>query len=179
MQSLRTALAEEVVAMDGKALRRAIAAGQSPKVVLSAWAAGNGLVLGQRRVEDKSNEPSGARLMFPPDFFDRASAVGTERTANMPQIHRHYDQNFRQEAVNLLLNSGRPHKQVAKELGVTANSPRAWRDKALGKGRAAQAASAQPDGRSGAPLADAAGEIRRLQREVEYMRRQRESSGAR
>jgi hypothetical protein len=60
-QSLRTALADEVVAIDGKALRRAIAAGQSPKVVVSAWAGGHGLVLGQRRVEDKSNEPSGAR----------------------------------------------------------------------------------------------------------------------
>lgn len=70
-QSLRTALSEEVVAIDGKALRSAIAAGQNPKVVVSAWAgspalqpplfpaassAGNGLVLGQRRVEDKSNE---------------------------------------------------------------------------------------------------------------------------
>jgi hypothetical protein len=60
-QSLRTVLADEVVAIDGKALRRAMATGQSPKVILSAWAAGHGLVLGQRRVEDKSNEPSGAR----------------------------------------------------------------------------------------------------------------------
>ena len=32
--SLRTALAEEVVAIDGKALRRAIAAGQSPRVLV-------------------------------------------------------------------------------------------------------------------------------------------------
>jgi transposase len=92
----------------------------------------------------------------------------------MSRIHRIYDHDFRQEAVNLLLSSGRPLKQVAKELGVTANSLRAWRDRALGKGRAAQAAPAQPDGRSGAPLADAAGEIRRLQRENEYLRRQRE-----
>jgi predicted transposase YbfD/YdcC len=55
-QSLREAVAEEVVALDGKALRRAINAGKCPKVVVSAWAAGNGLVLGQRKVEDKSNE---------------------------------------------------------------------------------------------------------------------------
>jgi hypothetical protein len=55
-QNLRTALGGEVVAIDGKALRRAIAAGQSLKVVVGAWVAGNGLVLGQRRVEDKSNE---------------------------------------------------------------------------------------------------------------------------
>jgi predicted transposase YbfD/YdcC len=58
-QSLRTALAGEageVVALDGKALRRAINAGESPKVIVSAWAAGSGLVLGQRKVDEKSNE---------------------------------------------------------------------------------------------------------------------------
>jgi hypothetical protein len=42
------------------------------------------------------------------------------------------------------------------------------------RGRVAQAASAEPKGRSEAPLADPAGEIRRLQRENEYLRRQRE-----
>jgi transposase len=92
----------------------------------------------------------------------------------MPQPHRIYDPSFRQEAVDLLLSSGRPLKRVAEELGVTPNSLRTWRDRALGKGRAAEAASAEPKGRSGAPLADPAGEIRRLQREVEYLRRQRE-----
>jgi len=55
-QSLREALSGEVVAIDGKALRRAIDKGQSPKVIVSAWAVGSGLVLGQRKVEDKSNE---------------------------------------------------------------------------------------------------------------------------
>lgn len=92
----------------------------------------------------------------------------------MPRIHRTYDNDFREEAVNLLLSSGRPLKRLASELGITSNSLRTWRDKALGRGRAAQAVWAQPNGRSGAPLADPAGEIRRLQREVEYLRRQRE-----
>jgi len=92
----------------------------------------------------------------------------------MPRTHRNYDSGFRQEAVDLLLSSGRPLKRVAAELGVSANSLRTWRDLALGKGRVAQAIAAQPHGRSEAPLADAAGEIRRLQREVDYLRRQRE-----
>lgn len=92
----------------------------------------------------------------------------------MPKTHPSYDSDFRQEAVNLLLQSGRPLKRVAAELGISANSLRTWRDRALGKGRAAEAASAEPKGRSGAPLADAAGDIRRLQRENEYLRRQRE-----
>ena len=92
----------------------------------------------------------------------------------MPRIHRTYESDFRQEAVNLLLSSGRPLKRVAAELGISANSLRTWRDRALGQGRGAEAASAQPKGRSAAPIADAAGEIRRLQREVDYLRRQRE-----
>ena len=54
-QSLRQAVGEEIVAMDGKALRRAMRKGGMPYVV-SAWAVRNGLVLGQLRVEEKSNE---------------------------------------------------------------------------------------------------------------------------
>lgn len=92
----------------------------------------------------------------------------------MPKPHPIYASDFRAEAVNLLLSSGRPLKRVAAELGISANSLRTWRDKALGKGRVAQAASAQPKGRSEAALADPAAEIRRLHRENEYLRRQRE-----
>lgn len=92
----------------------------------------------------------------------------------MPKTHSTYRGDFREEAVNLLLSSGRPLKRVAAELGISANSLRNWRDKALGQGRAAQAASAQPSGRSEAPLANPLAEIRRLQRENEYLRRQRE-----
>ena len=46
-QSLRQAVAQEIVALDGKALRRALAADQSIHYVVSAWAESNGLVLGQ------------------------------------------------------------------------------------------------------------------------------------
>jgi transposase len=106
--------------------------------------------------------------------MDREGADIRKRTANMPSTHRTYDKDFRQEAVNLLLSSGRPLKRVAAELGVTPNSLRTWRNRAFGKGSVAQAASAEPKGRSEAPLADPAGEIRRLQRENEYLRRQRE-----
>ncbi|MBM3859124.1 MAG: ISAs1 family transposase [Verrucomicrobia bacterium] len=55
-QSLRQAVSQEIVALDGKALRRALAAGQSVKYVVSAWAESNHLVLGQLKVADKSNE---------------------------------------------------------------------------------------------------------------------------
>ncbi len=55
-QSLRTVVAEEIVALDGKALRRALNQGESPCVIVSAWAASNSLVLGQMKVPDKTNE---------------------------------------------------------------------------------------------------------------------------
>jgi transposase len=92
----------------------------------------------------------------------------------MPRSHSPYDNEFRQEAVNLLLSSGRPLKQVADDLGISANSLRAWRNRALGKEHATEAASTESKGRSGVPLTDPAAEIRRLQRENEYLRRQRE-----
>jgi predicted transposase YbfD/YdcC len=55
-QSLRQAVAQEIVALDGKALRRALNQDQSIPYVVSAWAESNGLVLGQLKVADKSNE---------------------------------------------------------------------------------------------------------------------------
>jgi predicted transposase YbfD/YdcC len=55
-QSLRQAVSQEIVALDGKALRRALAADQSVKYIVSAWAESNNLVLGQLKVADKSNE---------------------------------------------------------------------------------------------------------------------------
>ena len=71
----------------------------------------------------------------------------------MPETYRTYDKDFRRGAVDLLLSSGRPLKVVAAELGISANSLRTWRDRALGNGRVAQA-----EGRSEAPIADAAGQ---------------------
>jgi predicted transposase YbfD/YdcC len=55
-QSVRQAVGQEIVALDGKALRRAINGDDSVKYIVSAWAEGNGLVLGQMKVADKSNE---------------------------------------------------------------------------------------------------------------------------
>jgi len=55
-QSLREAIPQEVVALDGKALRRAMNKSQTPRYVVSAWAESNGLVLGQLKVDEKSNE---------------------------------------------------------------------------------------------------------------------------
>jgi predicted transposase YbfD/YdcC len=55
-QSLRTAVTREIVAMDGKALRRALNQGDALPYIVSAWAVENGLVLGQLKVAEKTNE---------------------------------------------------------------------------------------------------------------------------
>lgn len=49
-------MSDEVVAIDGKALRRAVNEGGTIPYVVSAWASTNGLVLGQVKVDEKSNE---------------------------------------------------------------------------------------------------------------------------
>jgi len=55
-QSLRQVIPQEIVALDGKALRRACRRKGQIYYVVSAWAENNGLVLGQLKVSEKSNE---------------------------------------------------------------------------------------------------------------------------
>ncbi len=77
-----------------------------------------------------------------------------------------YTESFRDQAVDLLLSSGRPLKQVALELGVTANTLRSWRNKRIGT-RSEGVAEAQ-----GAEILEM--KVKRLERENNYLRRQRD-----
>lgn len=58
MQSVAQTTEGEVVAIDGKTLRRSFDRASSKAAIhmVSAWAAGNGVVLGQVRTDEKSNE---------------------------------------------------------------------------------------------------------------------------
>lgn len=56
VQGICPALQNEIVAIDGKALRHALNEGQAIPYIVSAWASNNGLTLGQVKVNDKSNE---------------------------------------------------------------------------------------------------------------------------
>jgi len=82
-QSLRTAVAQEIVALDGKALRRALDADQNSKVIVSAWAQSNGLVLGQLKVAAKSNEitalPKLLRALELSGCIVTVDAMGTQK----------------------------------------------------------------------------------------------------
>ncbi|MEI7512962.1 MAG: ISAs1 family transposase [Candidatus Uhrbacteria bacterium] len=56
VQGICPALGLDIIAIDGKALRRALNEGDSIPYIVSAWASENGIVLGQVKVDDKSNE---------------------------------------------------------------------------------------------------------------------------
>ena len=58
VNSVRVQVSDEIVAIDGKTLRRSFdkSKEQSPLHIVSAWAGANELVLGQVAVSDKSNE---------------------------------------------------------------------------------------------------------------------------
>lgn len=82
-QSLRAAVKQEIVALDGKALRRALNGDRSVKYVVSAWAEDNGLVLGQLKVADKSNEitalPELLRALELAGCIVTVDAMGTQK----------------------------------------------------------------------------------------------------
>ena len=88
-----------------------------------------------------------------------------ERFETMPSTKPAYTEEFRREAVDLLLSSGRSLNQVAGELGVSANSLRSWRNQRPGAGSGGGAGADGPQGGV---------ELGRLRRENEYLRRQRD-----
>ena len=87
----------------------------------------------------------------------------------MPRTHRPYDEEFKRRAVELYLQSNNSLKQVARELGISDGSLRNWRKDLFGGPSDQQGLSR--------PLSDPeemAREIRRLNRENAYPRRQRD-----
>jgi predicted transposase YbfD/YdcC len=74
VQGLAPLGAHEVVAIDGKTVRRSFDRGreQTPLHLVSAWASEQGLALGQRRVDDKSNE-----ITAIPELLEALALEGT------------------------------------------------------------------------------------------------------
>jgi predicted transposase YbfD/YdcC len=73
MQAVAEVTAGEIVAIDGKALRRSFAKGTGKRAIhmVSAWASENGAVLGQRKVDTKSTESTAI-----PDLLDLLALNG-------------------------------------------------------------------------------------------------------
>ena len=83
-QSVRAVLGGEVVALDGKAMRRALNQGQDPRVIVSAWATESGLLLGQRKVKAKSNE-----ITAVPELLRALELAGCIVTADALHCQKH------------------------------------------------------------------------------------------
>ena len=82
---------------------------------------------------------------------------------------KRYDQEFKRDAVTMLINSGKPLKQVAKELGVSDASLRDWREAYL------KALEGRPAGGEGGPTPrDLVAENQRLRKELERVTWQRD-----
>jgi len=82
---------------------------------------------------------------------------------------KRYDQEFKRDAVSMLINSGKPLKQVAKELGVSDASLRDWREEYL---EALEGRSAMGEG--GPTPRDLVAENQRLRKELERVTWQRD-----
>jgi len=92
----------------------------------------------------------------------------------MSKRGRTYTEEFRRDAVDLLLSSGKPAAQVARELDVNVNSLRTWRDRFLNQSGGGSRDAVGGGAGAGASVEELADEIKRLKKENEYLRRQRE-----
>ena len=85
----------------------------------------------------------------------------------MPRTHKPYDAAFRQQAVELALTSGKPFCDVARDLGVSVDTLRSWRQKQERQPVTGPVAATETP-------TDLERENQRLRRELAYTQRQRE-----
>src|SRR6516165_2985023 len=90
----------------------------------------------------------------------------------MSQGRRHFTDEFKREAVALLVSRGRPLSRIASELGLSASLPRNRRNGSGGR----DAGSARHPIAAAAPHSapDPAAEISRLRRENDRLRTERD-----
>ncbi len=91
-----------------------------------------------------------------------------ERTVKEKKIQKRYDEEFKRQAVELVIHSGKAQAQIARELGVSGYSLNLWK-----KAYLKSMEPAQLDSRQMSPEQMVA-EIKRQQKEIEYLKRQRE-----
>ena len=125
-QSVRQAIPNEIVAMDGKALRRALTASQNPRYIVSAWAEDNGLVLGQLKVKEKTNEitavPQLLRALELSGCIVTLDAMGCQKN-----IAREIKEADAEYVLALKGNQGTVHHEVKAFLDETIAGAKTWR----------------------------------------------------
>jgi predicted transposase YbfD/YdcC len=125
-QSLREAIPQEIVALDGKALRRALNGDKSVKYIVSAWAGSNGLTLGQRKVWDKSNE-----ITAVPELLRALELSGCIVTLDAMGCQKKIAREIIEADADYLLalkgNQETVHQEVKSFLDATVAESQAWR----------------------------------------------------
>ena len=81
---------------------------------------------------------------------------------------KRYDQEFKDNAVNMLVMSGKALSVVARELGVSDTALRKWHEKSLAE------TDRHPRGEGMPTPAEMAGEIKRLNKELAHVTWQRD-----
>jgi predicted transposase YbfD/YdcC len=125
-QSLRQAVPDEIVAMDGKALRRALKKDQKCQVIVSAWAEDNALVLGQLKVDDKSNEitavPQLLRALELSGCIVTLDAMGCQK-----DIAREIKESDAEYVLALKGNHETVHREVQEFLDTAIAESKSWK----------------------------------------------------
>ena len=125
-QSVRQAVPDEIVAMDGKALRRALTKHKNPRYIVSAWAGENGLVLGQLKVDEKSNEitavPQLLRVLELSGCIVTLDAMGCQK--NIAKEIKEADAEY---VLALKGNQETIHQEVKEFLDEAVAESKSWR----------------------------------------------------
>ena len=99
-------------------------------------------------------------------------SLGSERCQMTKRQRRSYSDEYKRQAVDLVLSSGRSAKSVSKELGLDGSVLSRW---VAERGAvAAGGSAAAPTSQAAVPSADQADVIARLQRENEQLRMERD-----
>ena len=89
-------------------------------------------------------------------------------TVKNSRMARRYDEEFKRQAVELVLHSGKTQRQVARELDVSDYSLTLWKKAYLGQQKPAEIQGQMKSPEEMAKL------IREQHKEIEYLKRQRE-----
>ena len=89
-------------------------------------------------------------------------------TVKNSKMARRYGEEFKRQAVELVLHSGKTHRQVARELDVSEPTLKLWKKAYLG-----QQKPAEIEGQLKSPE-EMAKIIQEQHKEIEYLKRQRE-----
>src|ERR1700694_3375745 len=109
---------------------------------------------------------------LPPNWWTPLQAPAGAERCRMGQGRRYFTDEFKQEAIALLVSSGRPLSQIASELGISPSMLRNWRN---GSGGRDAGSALRPIPASAAhSVPDPAAEISRLRRENDRLRMERD-----